>query len=193
MPSYPDQRLGDLELMQRIVRQDAAAFSSFYDGHAPTVFAFLCKMFCDRTEAEDVLQETFWQVWREAVRYEPSRGSPVAWLIKIARSRGIDRLRQLRLKAQRDGGPIEEWHEQLQTQPSVEAMAMKQESQGSVHREMDKLPFEQREAITLAFFGGLTHQQIAKRLGTPLGTIKTRIRLGMQKLQEAIQKTGVAQ
>jgi len=86
MPSYSDQKSGDLDLLQRIVQKEAAALASFYDGHAATVFAFLCKMFCDRTEAEDVLQETFFQVFREAVRYDPSRGSPVAWLIKIARS-----------------------------------------------------------------------------------------------------------
>ena len=193
MSSHPDQKLGDLDLLRRIARQEEAALAEFYDGHAKTVFAFLCRMFSDRIEAEDVLQETFLQVWREAVRYDPLRGSPIAWLIKIARSRGIDRLRQLRLKAKRDGGPIEEWHEQLQTQPSVEAMAMEQATHRGIYREMDKLPLEQRDAIMLAFFGGLTHHEIAKRLGVPMGTIKTRIRLGMQKLQEAMQKAGVAQ
>jgi RNA polymerase sigma-70 factor (ECF subfamily) len=191
MPCYSDQKSGGLEQMQAMMRGDAAEFAHFYDGYAPTVFAFLCKMFRDRTEAEDMLQETFLQAWRQAARYDPDRGSPIAWLIKIARSRGIDRLRQLRLKTLRDGGPIEEWHEQVQTQPSVEAMAMEQNTQGVVYMEIDKLPIEQREAMTMAFFGGLTHHEIAKRLATPLGTIKTRIRLGIKKLQEAIQKRGV--
>jgi len=188
MPSHSEQD-SDVGLVQGMVRRDMVSFSSFYDIHAPTVFAFLCKMFSDPTEAEDIVQDAFWQIWKEASQYDPSRGRPIAWLIQIARSRGIDRLRQLRLKAQRDGGHLEEWHEQIQTQPTAEEKITVQETDSAIHHEvdkyeMDKLPQEQREAITLAFFGGLTHHEISKRLVTPLGTIKTRIRLGMQKLYE---------
>jgi len=176
--------------MQGIARRDAQALAAFYDHHAPTVFAFLCRMFRDRMEAEDVLQETFFQVWREGGKYDPSRGSPVAWLIQIARSRGIDRLRQLSLKTKRDGGPIEDWHEKLQTGETAEANLIEQDSKRLVHTALSDLPPEQREAIILSFFDGQTHDAIAKRLGMPLGTIKTRIRLGMGKLQRAIKKRG---
>lgn len=188
MPADLDQHAAAFVAMQGIVRRDAAAFAMFYDRHAPMVFAFLCKMFTNRTEAEDVLQETFWQVWREACNYDSSRGSPVAWLVQIARSRGIDRLRQLRLKAQRDAGPLEDWHDKIQTQPTAEMTIATEDAHLAIHNEMDKLPLEQREAIMLAFFNGLTHQEISKRLLTPLGTIKTRIRLGMQKLYEAFKE-----
>jgi RNA polymerase sigma-70 factor (ECF subfamily) len=185
--SDSDRNATALAAIQGIVRRDADAFAGFYDCYAATVVAFLCKMFSDRAEAEDVLQETFWQVWRQACTYDASRGSPVAWLIQIARSRGIDRLRQLRLKAQRDAGPLEDWHEKISTQPTAEAAMIQRDTDQAVHHEMDKLPDDQREAIMLAFFNGLTHQEISRRLVTPLGTIKTRIRLGVQKLHMAFK------
>jgi len=190
MPFEPDRDAADFIEMQGIARRDAQALAAFYDHHAPTVFAFLCRMFRDRMEAEDILQETFFQVWREGGKYDPSRGSPVAWLIQIARSRGIDRLRQISLKTKRDGGPIEDWHERLQTEPVAETVLMAEESKAVVDAALSELPPEQREVILRSFFGGQTHHEIARQLEIPLGTIKTRIRLGMEKMQKAIQKRG---
>jgi len=191
-PISSEQVVSDLTLVLGIAKGDAESFALFYDRHASMVFGFLYRLLNDRVEAEDALQEAFWTIWQQAERYDSSRGVPVAWLVQIARSRGIDRLRQLRLKKQRDGGPIEEWNEPLASTASPEAMAMEQDTQGIVHGELNKLDMDQREAIMLAFFRGLTHQEIAHRLGTPLGTIKTRIRLGMRKLQASMQKTRVA-
>ena len=187
----PKQEFIDQEIMQGIVRREAEAFARFYDRHAPMVFGFLLRLLHERTEAEDVLQETFWQIWRQAGAYDSSRGSPVAWLVQIARSRGIDRIRQVQLRTQRDGGPIEDLYEQLVAQDGADAKTIEQETQRTVRRALTRLSSEQREAVTLAFFGGLTHQEISKRLETPLGTVKTRIRLGMRKLQEALQETGL--
>ena len=187
----PKQEFIDQEIMQGIVRREAEAFARFYDRHAPMVFGFLLRLLHERTEAEDVLQETFWQIWRQAGAYDSSRGSPVAWLVQIARSRGIDRIRQVQLRTQRDGGPIEDLYEQLVAQDGADAKTIEQETQRTVRRALTRLSSEQREAVTLAFFGGLTHLEISKRLETPLGTVKTRIRLGMRKLQEALQETGL--
>jgi RNA polymerase sigma-70 factor, ECF subfamily len=187
----PKQEFSDQEIMQGIVRREAEAFATFYNRHAPMVFGFLLRLLRERTEAEDVLQETFWQIWRQAGAYDSSRGSPVAWLIQIARSRGLDRIRQVQLRTRRDGGPIENLYEQLVTQDGADAKTIEQETQRIVRRAVARLSSEQREEVTLAVFGGLTHQEIAKRLETPLGTVKTRIRLGMRKLQEALQETGL--
>lgn len=187
----PEQQTSDLEIVQGIIRRESEAFAAFYDRHAATVFALLCRLLGDPAEAEDALQETFWQVWRQGGVYDPSRGSPMAWLVQIARSRGLDRLRQVRRRVQRDAGSIEGLHEKLPGQDATDARAIEQDTQRVVHRALDGLPSEQREAITLAFFGGFTHQEIADCLGAPLGTIKTRIRLGIRKLQEKLQEMGV--
>jgi len=182
-----EQKQRDLEIVERIARREPEAFTVFYDSHAPMVFGFLCRLLTERTEAEDALQETFWQVWRQAGSYDSSRGSPQAWLIQIARSRGLDRLRQVRLRAKRDAGPIDDLYKQLSAQDRTDAKTMEQDRQQAVRRALNGLPSEQREVVTLAYFNGCTHQEIAARLRTPLGTIKTRIRLGMMKLQKVFQ------
>lgn len=186
-----EQQISDLEMVQGIVRREPGAFAAFYDRHASTVFGFLCRMLGDSTEAEDVLQETFWQIWKQGGTYDPTRGRPMAWVVQIARSRGLDRLRQVRLRVQRQAGPIEEHLEQVHAQNETDAKTIQLDTQRQVRRAMDGLPSEQQEAIILAFFGGFTHQEIAERLGAPLGTVKTRIRLGMRKLEEKLRETGV--
>jgi RNA polymerase sigma-70 factor (ECF subfamily) len=187
----PEQQNPDLEIVLRIARRDSEAFTLFYDRHSPAVFGFLCRLLTERAEAEDALQETFWQVWRQAGSYDFSRGSPLAWLIQIARSRGLDRLRQVRLRAKRDAGRIDDLYEQLSAQDKTDEKAMEHDRQQVVQRAMNVLPLEQRKVVTLAFFNGFTHQEIAVRLGEPLGTVKTRIRLGMMKLQKEFQDAGL--
>jgi RNA polymerase sigma-70 factor (ECF subfamily) len=193
MALEPEQKHRDLEIVQRIARREPEAFTAFYDSHSPMVFGFLCRLLTERTEAEDALQETFWQVWRQAGSYDSSRGSPQAWLIQIARSRGLDRLRQVRLRAKRDAGPIDDLYEQLSSKDRTDTKAMEQDREQAVRRALNGLPLEQREVVTLAYFNGFTHQEIAARLGTPLGTIKTRIRLGMLKLEKLFQDAGLVE
>ena len=188
MPLYPKQQASDLEMVAGIARREPEAFTAFYDRHASMIFALLYRLLGERAEAEDALQETFWQVWRQAGAHDPSRGSPVAWLVQIARSRGLDRLRQVRLRARRDAGPVEELQGQLPTENATETEVLAREAQRQVRRTLEELPPDQKEVIVLAYFDGLTHTEIAERLRTPLGTIKTRIRLGMRKLHEAFQE-----
>ncbi|MBI1748627.1 MAG: sigma-70 family RNA polymerase sigma factor [Acidobacteria bacterium] len=188
MRLYPDEQGSDLEIVSRMARHEAEAFTVFYDRHAPMIFGLLCRMLGDRPEAEDALQETFWQIWRQAAAHDPARGSPLAWLVQIARSRGLDRLRQTKLRARRDGGPVEVLHDRLRAENATDIEVMARENQQMIHKTLSGLPPDQRKAITLAYFDGLTHMEIAERLQTPLGTIKTRIRLGMRKLQETFQE-----
>ncbi len=173
----------EIEMMRKIAQRDKEAFTTCYDRHAPTVFAFLIHLLKDRTEAEDILQETFWQVFRQAGVYDEKRGSPLAWIITVARSRGIDRLRQMTLHQRRDAGPPD-------LLPDIEGpdIGTKRETCEVIGKALHDLPPEQREPILLAFFDGFTHNEIAEQLRIPLGTIKTRIRLGMKRLYERLQK-----
>lgn len=188
MTTYPQPSAGDLELVLGIARRESDAFAAFYDRHAPRVMALLCRMLGQRAEAEDALQETFWQVWRQAGRHDPARGSPVAWVVQIARSRAVDRLRRARARGRHEAGPVEDLKDRLPASGRAgDEVLLAHESEQAVRRRLGGLPPEQQEAIRLAFFDGLTHHEISDRLQTPLGTIKTRIRLGMRKLREALQ------
>lgn len=182
------QQANDPETMKRIAGREPEAFAAFYDSHAPKVYGFLCRLLGDIHEAEEALQETFWQVWRKAGDFDSTRGSPVAWLVQIARTRGLDRLRRIRIQDRRDAGPIGDLEDRLEVKKTTEDAVLSQETQHVVRKALGGLPPEQREAVTLAFLDGLTHIEIAQRLVVPLGTIKTRIRLGMKRLQQTLQE-----
>lgn len=169
----------DRTLIARIATGDSAAFAEFYDRHSARVHGLLMRLLRSRARAEDVLQEVFWQVWTRAGRYDAARGEPVAWLIMMARSRALDELRARR--------------------PLPEAGADSRVDSGSVSADLERseleqlaaaclqsLPVDQKTAIQMAFHDGYTHEEIARRLDEPLGTIKTRIRLGMQKLRQML-------
>ncbi|MBI3359034.1 MAG: sigma-70 family RNA polymerase sigma factor [Nitrospirae bacterium] len=181
--SPEEEQARDIGLIARMTKRDAEAFAAFYDLHASAVYSLLCRLLGNSTEAEDALQETFWQIWRETERYDPSRGSPMAWLIQIARSRGIERRKRLHLALRRDAGAFDEIQDQLHTKETTDRLENEQDIK-AVKKALDGIPNEQRDLLILAFFDGLTHQEIADRLETPLGTVKTRIRLGVQKLQD---------
>jgi RNA polymerase sigma-70 factor (ECF subfamily) len=133
-----------------------------------------------RCDAEDILQETFWQVWRRAAEYNPGRSPPEAWLVLIARSRGADFLRQRRPEAALPAG------REPETMADPCTTLARNEAAEQVRVALGQLPEEQRGALTLAFFAGLTHEQVARRQGVPVGTAKTRIRLGMKRLRYAL-------
>lgn len=167
----------DFLLVRRIAAQDQTAFAAFYERYAARVLGLLVKLLPTQDDAEDVLQDTFWQVWRQAERYEPLRSSPQGWLFLLARSRAIDLLRR---KAAR---PMEaEAPEPAQRQDPWLPL-MLQELRQEVRSALQMLPDEQRTALCLAFYRGLTHEETAQRLNLPLGTVKTRIRLGMRRLR----------
>ena len=169
-------------LIARIAQGDREAFGRFYDAFAGAAFGLIRRVLRDPAAAEDVLQEVFWQVWREADRYDPRRGSPEAWLIMRAKTRAIDRLRSIRRRDKTFVGLVDEAiarpDDRAAPNPGVAA-----EERGLVQRALGQLPPAQRRVIELAFFEGLTQTEIAARLGEPLGTVKTRARLGLERLR----------
>ena len=173
-------------LITRIAAGDRDAFSRFYDLLAPTAFGLIRRVLRDPEAAAEVLQEVFWQVWREAPRYDPKRGSPEAWLVMRAKTRAIDRLRSIRRRDRTFVGPVDESVARPDDRPA-ENPAVVAEDRGLVETALGQLPEPQRRVIELAFFEGLTQSEIAIRLGEPLGTVKTRARLGLERLRGALK------
>ncbi|MBX3399025.1 MAG: sigma-70 family RNA polymerase sigma factor [Gemmataceae bacterium] len=171
--------VSDGEILGRVAQLDRSAFEDFYDRYTARVFGFLLHLLRNRAEAEDVLQETFWQVWRQADRFDAGRASAEAWVLMIARSRAVDRLRRRR-EAVTDTIP------EVPTDSQPEISLSRQDDAVQVTAALAVLPFDQQEPIRLAFFEGLTHEQIARHLKIPLGTVKTRIRLGFLRLRERL-------
>jgi RNA polymerase sigma-70 factor (ECF subfamily) len=171
-------------LIRQVARGDDAAFGRFYDRFASLVFAFALRLLRARPEAEDLLQEVFVQAWRQAASYRPERGSPEAWLLTITRSRGIDKLRSIR---RRDGAmrPSAEESGTGAERGTVESGAARSEAKLVVGGVLAGLSDSQRQVLELAYFEGLTQTEIAARLGEPLGTIKTRMRTGLERLRES--------
>ena len=170
----------DTELLVAVGGGDREAFAAFYDRHSPTAFGLLKKMLRGPGDAEDVLQEAFVQVWRQASRFDASRSSPLGWLVMIARSRGLDRLRRHSVST------ASELPDRPVLPEAVDA-AERDESAAAVRHALGQLPADQRSAIELAFYGGLTYELVADRQGIPVGTAKTRIRLGMIKLRKLLE------
>lgn len=171
-----------IQLMQRIANGDREAFSQLYDRYASLVFTFATRLLRIRSDAEDLLQEVFLQIWRQAQNYHQDRGSPEAWIITMTRSRAIDKLRSLR---RRDGSPVASRDSsQIGDLGMVEGGTAASEARLTVDRALSRLPEAQRVVLELAYFDGLTQSEIAARLGEPLGTVKTRLRVALERLRE---------
>lgn len=175
----------DLPLLDRMDRGDADALAVLYDRYAPRVLGLTTRILGDADEAEDVLQEVFLQVWRAPRRFDPSRGALLTWLLVLARSRAIDRLRSLRRRG-RDRH-VDVAAAALPSGQNVERDAEASQEGAAVRRALADLPAEQRRALELAYFDGYTQTEIAELTGTPLGTVKTRLRQGMMKLRDAFR------
>jgi len=172
----------DVELLHAVARGDEAALARLYDAYRVILFGLLVRILNSREEAEDILQEVFVQVWRRAKDFDEKRGRPFTWLVTLARSRAIDRLRQLGARQRLATGAAQD---QEQTESVSDALtdAVRAEQQAVVRRAMAQLPEEQRTTLLLAYFDGLTQSEIASKLNAPLGTVKTRMRSGMIKLR----------
>jgi RNA polymerase sigma-70 factor, ECF subfamily len=184
--SAPD---ADLELVRRMQARDERALSAFYDRWFPIVSSLLTRILKSADDVEDVIEETFWQVWRQADRFTPARGSVQTWLLTIARSRALDRLRSMkRLREesieQREEAEGDTALVRSSSDPSADVEHAEQRR--LVVAALAGLPREQREALELGYFGGLSQSEIAERTGQPLGTVKTRMRLAMLKLRETL-------
>jgi RNA polymerase sigma-70 factor (ECF subfamily) len=175
----------DGALLRAVASRDKGAFQQLYTRHSPMLLGLAVKILSDRVEAEDVLQETFIQIWRTAASFDDQRGKPLAWFIMLTRSRAIDRLRSRKTRARlTDSAAKEETQITAKKTPADDAVAS--ETQRIVRDALGKLPEDQRVPIEMAYFGGLTQFEIAQRLSQPLGTVKTRIRSGMVRLREQL-------
>jgi RNA polymerase sigma-70 factor (ECF subfamily) len=182
MPSVAPGSESSAALIAAIAAGDRDAFSRFYDLTAPMAFGLIRRVLRDPEAAAEVLQEVFWQVWQDAPRYDPTRGTPEAWLVMRAKTRAIDRLRSIRRRDRTFVAPVDESVTQGSPDRAPDP-AVVAEDRGLIQTALAQLPEAQRRVIELAFFEGLTQSEIATRLGEPLGTVKTRTRLGLDRLR----------
>jgi RNA polymerase sigma-70 factor, ECF subfamily len=176
----------DRLIVRRMAGGDHLALGDLYDRHARLLFSLALRIVRERSDAEDVLQETFAQAWRQAGRFEAARGTVVGWLVTVARSRALDRLRQRR--SQREGSADFERVADSVADPAraLDLQLVTAEQADRVRQALAALPDELRIPLELAYYEGLSQSEIAERLRTPLGTIKTRMRQTLIRLREAL-------
>jgi RNA polymerase sigma-70 factor, ECF subfamily len=180
------ERLGDEELMTLVDAKDPDAFEVFYDRHGGPAYSLAHRIVGEPGMAEDVTQEAFLSIWRSTARYDPARGSVRAWALGIVRNRAIDAMR----RAARPAPKLDLDDEiALERQPAgerTETEAIRRETADRLREALSLLPEEQSRVIQLAYFGGFSHSEIAEMLGAPLGTIKGRMRLGLEKIRATL-------
>jgi RNA polymerase sigma-70 factor (ECF subfamily) len=177
----------DVELLRRIADGDRSAFSDFYDQYSGLLFSIAIKVLNDPREAEDVLQEVFMQIWNKADAYDQLLGKPASWAVTLTRNKAIDRIRASQRRSRLLEQATVEADVLPEDSPSAGESLYGKENAQMVRSVVAALPSDQRRAIELAFFSGLTQDEIAKTLQEPLGTIKARIRRGMLKLREKLE------
>lgn len=175
-------------LLRRASGGDHDALAEFYDRTSHLVYGLALRILGHREAAEDTVIEVYAQAWRDAKTYDPQRGTPCSWLLNLTRSRAIDLLRAR--KRERANDPLESAYEVHAATPDPEEATADAERHRFVRSALTRLSGEQREAIELAYFRGLSHTEIADQLGQPLGTVKTRIRLGMMRMRELLGHMG---
>ncbi|HEY5619274.1 MAG TPA: sigma-70 family RNA polymerase sigma factor [Vicinamibacterales bacterium] len=177
----------DRECLRRLAAGDSDAAARLYDRHARAVYSLVLRIVSDEGDAEDVVQEVFAQAWRQAARYDASRGAVGAWLLMMARTRAIDRLRGRRARPDMPGADDQRAIEAVAAAaPDAHSTIVDAENARLVQRALAQLPLLQRLVIELAYYEGLTQREIAERLEEPLGTVKSRIRLGLLKLRDTL-------
>jgi RNA polymerase sigma-70 factor, ECF subfamily len=177
--------LADEDLMQLVRRGDAEAFELVYQRHATVAFSLAYRMTQSRNIAEDVVQESFLSLWRSVERYDQGRGSVRTWVLGIVHNRAIDGLRRALVHDRRRASD-EGIEETLETSERTDVEAARHEEAATVRAALGHLPADQSQVIELAYFGGFTHTEIAEMLETQVGTIKGRMRLGLEKMRHAL-------
>ena len=181
----------DAALMEAIASGEVDSFERLYERHGPVVFATCLRILRDRAEAEEVLEEVFWEIWARRDRYDRSRSAPFSYLMTLARSRALDRLR---FRKRREGVWLELHEADRNTlatasgdgaNPFENASAVQRRV--AIDRALEELPASHRRAVEMNFFEGLSHREIAERLGDPLGTVKTHIRQGLLALRKVLR------
>jgi RNA polymerase sigma-70 factor (ECF subfamily) len=176
-------------LVARCAQGDSRALASLYDRTSSLVNGLALRILNDRSAAEEITGDVYLQVWRTAQSYDPQRGNPVSWLLTLTRSRAIDRLRSVATE-RRQTEPLAEVLTAQSSDPGPEEDTAVSQRRRLVKNALARLAAEQRRAIELAYYGGMSHSEIAATLGEPLGTVKTRVRLGMMRLREMLGGSG---
>ncbi|MDO8546832.1 MAG: sigma-70 family RNA polymerase sigma factor [Nitrospirales bacterium] len=177
------------DLVARVAGGDQAAFEQLYEQSSPLLCTLVSRIVGHEGEAADLLQEVYLEVWRKASNYDHARGTPMAWLVTLARSRAIDRVRALGSRGKGVTASLDDTPASDLIASGADALELRaaNERQALIWKALETLPLVQRQAIELAYYEGLTHVEISGRLNVPLGTIKTRIRLAMEKLRDGLQ------
>jgi RNA polymerase sigma-70 factor (ECF subfamily) len=182
--------LADEEIMQLVQRGNPRAFELLYDRHGGAAFSLAYRMVGNRVTAEDISQEAFLSIWRSKARYQQERGSVRTWVLGIVNHRAIDALRRNLVHDRRRSG-MEGIEERLEAPELTDTEAVRRVEAESVRGVLESLPDEQCRVIELAYFGGFSHSQIAEMLEMPVGTVKGRMRLGLEKMRRALVAQGV--
>lgn len=178
----------DIRLLKRISERDSASFQTFYKKYSGLIFASISNVLNDHHDTEDVMQEVLVQVWNKAHLYEPRKGKPLTWLTTLARNRAIDRIRSKQRRSRlNDDFENENKKDQFEFEPSGHENLEFKERDTILHSAVSRLTQDQREAIELTYFTGLTQAEVAERLQEPLGTIKARIRRGVNRLETLVK------
>ncbi len=185
-------KLSDEQLVEALAAGDDDALSVLYDRYAKAVFSLAARITRDQSTAEEVTQEVFVRTWRSAATYTASRGRFASWLLSVTHHLAVDQLRRRNARPQAVATIDDLVVQGLpDTRTDIEEEALVRERRDAIVRALSQLPPAQRQVIELAYFGGLTHVEIATRLGDPLGTVKTRMRLGVMKLRDLLQRPGL--
>lgn len=189
-PSQHATSMIDPNLLARVVKGDQQAFSQLYDHSSTLLFTLAVRILGNHEEAAELLQDVYLEIWRKVSRYDVGRGNPIAWLVTLTKSRAIDRLRARTSRGYQASKSLEaEAAAQVADHgPSPFETQADQELRIAVGEAVAGLPLAQQQAIELAYYEGLSHTEIASRLNQPLGTVKTRIKLGMSKLRDSLQR-----
>jgi len=183
------QSLADEELMALVARGEAGAFETIYERHCGAAFSLAYRMCGTRSLAEDVAQEAFLSIWRSGGRYDRARGSVRTWVLGIVHNRAIDALRRSVVHERRRASD-EGIEERFEARERTDVEAARREEASTIRGMLEELPDEQSRVIELAYFGGFTHSEIAEMLGAPIGTVKGRMRLGLEKLRGQLAPQG---
>jgi RNA polymerase sigma-70 factor (ECF subfamily) len=184
----PDLRsLADEDLMPIVRSGQADAFAVLYERHSAAAFSLAYRMVGTRGVAEDVVQEAFLSIWRSGARYDSARGSVRTWVLGVVHHRGIDALRRAFVHERRRAGG-EGVPETLESGERIDVEVGRRDEAAKVRAALEHLPPEQCQVIELAYFGGFTHTEIAEMLDTPVGTVKGRMRLGLEKLRGRLRE-----
>jgi RNA polymerase sigma-70 factor, ECF subfamily len=182
------RQLGDEELMQLVAGADPRAFEAIYERHSTAVFSLAYRICGVRATAEEVAQEAFLAIWRSGARYDRTRGSVRTWLLGVAHNRAIDTLRRTTAHDRRRASD-EQAADWIEAPERTDVEVARREEARSVRVLLDELPPDQRRVVELAYFAGFTHEQIARMLDAPLGTVKGRMRLALEKMRSSMDPT----